>query len=87
MSGGVNVVAHNLQGMFSNRQLGIVTNRKAKSIEKSFQELDEILEQLEDEEVTLEDSFKLYQKGMKLVKECNTSIDKVEKELIVISEG
>ncbi|MCR4801538.1 MAG: exodeoxyribonuclease VII small subunit [Lachnospiraceae bacterium] len=60
---------------------------KAKSIEKSFQELDEILEQLEDEEVTLEDSFKLYQKGMKLVKECNTSIDKVEKELIVISEG
>lgn len=34
MSGGVNVVAHNLQGMFSNRQLGIVTNKKEKSIEK-----------------------------------------------------
>ena len=30
----MNIVAHNLQGMFSNRQLGIVNNRKEKSIEK-----------------------------------------------------
>lgn len=34
MSGGVNVVAHNLQGMFSSRQLGIVAGKKAKSTEK-----------------------------------------------------
>lgn len=59
---------------------------KAKSLEESFEALDEILEQLEDENVSLEASFKLYQKGMKLVKDCNQSIDKVEKELIVISK-
>lgn len=60
---------------------------KAKTLEDSFTELEEILEKLEDEEVSLEASFKLYQEGMKLVKKCNQSIDKVEKELIVISEG
>lgn len=60
---------------------------KVKTLEDSFAELEEILEKLEDEEVSLEASFKLYQEGMKLVKKCNQSIDKVEKELIVISEG
>lgn len=34
MSNGMNIVAHNLQGMFSERQLGIVNNKKGKSIEK-----------------------------------------------------
>lgn len=60
--------------------------RTAKSLEDSFQELETIIEKLEDEEISLEESFKLYQEGIKLVKKCNSSIDKVEKELIVISE-
>ena len=55
-------------------------------MEESFDELEKIVEKLEDEEITLEESFKLYQNGMKLLKKCNTAIDKVEKELIVISE-
>ena len=59
---------------------------KGKTLEDSFNALEEILEKLEDEEVSLEDSFRLYQEGMKLVKKCNQSIDKVEKELVVISE-
>ena len=32
--GSINVVTHNLQGMFSNRQLGIVHTNKKKSTEK-----------------------------------------------------
>ena len=32
--GSINVVTHNLQGMFSDRQLGIVETRKKKSTEK-----------------------------------------------------
>ena len=36
--------------------------------------------------LTLEESFKKYQEGMKLIKNCNDSIDKVEKKLIVISQ-
>lgn len=59
---------------------------KSKTLEDSFAALEQILEKLETEEVSLEDSFKLYQDGMKLIKKCNQSIDKVEKELVVISE-
>ena len=44
--------------------------RKTVSMEEAFQELDAILEQLEGKDISLEDSFALYQKGMELVKTC-----------------
>lgn len=59
---------------------------KKKTIEESFSLLDEIISGLEAEDVSLEDSFHLYNQGMKLLKECNDSIDKVEKKLIVLNE-
>ena len=60
--------------------------RTTKSLEKSFEELEEIVGKLEDEEIGLEESFRLYQEGMKLLQKCNASIDKVEKELVVLTE-
>lgn len=60
---------------------------RKKTLEQSFESLDEIIEQLEQEEISLEESFKLYNTGMKLLKECNDSIDKVEKKLIVLNES
>ena len=60
---------------------------KAMKLEEAFEKLNQILEELEKPEVTLEDSFSLYQEGMKLLKSCNDSIDKVEKELIILSEN
>lgn len=60
---------------------------KQKSLEASMEELEQILQELEKEDVSLEKSFALYQDGMKLLKECNTSIDKVEKQMIILNEG
>lgn len=60
--------------------------KKAVSMEEAFQELDDILEQLEGKEISLEDSFALYQKGMELVKTCNSKIDTVEKKMITIAK-
>lgn len=57
-----------------------------KSIEQTFAELDELLEKLESPDTTLEESFACYETGMKLVKACNDKIDKVEKQIIVLSE-
>lgn len=57
---------------------------EGKSIEKSFDELEKIVEMMDSEEVSLEESFKLYEKGMKLVKQCNDKIDKVEKKINII---
>ncbi|MFU0828849.1 MAG: Exodeoxyribonuclease 7 small subunit [Lachnoclostridium sp.] len=60
--------------------------KKEKSLEDSFQELNEIIAKLEQEDITLEESFKLYQEGMKLLKYCNDSIDRVEKKIIILGE-
>lgn len=60
---------------------------KERKLEENFEELNRILEELEKPEVTLEDSFTLYQKGMQLLKSCHDSIDRVEKKLIILSEN
>lgn len=58
-----------------------------KSLEDSFKELDEIINKLEQEDISLEDSFQLYQEGILLLKTCNSSIDRVEKQLIILGEN
>ena len=57
------------------------------SLEKVFGQLDEIVEQLEAEDVSLEDSFALYHKGMDLLKVCNEKIDTIEKQMMVLDEN
>ena len=56
-------------------------------IEDNFKELESIIAGLENEEMSLEDSFVMYEKGMKLLSQCNTELDKVEKKLILLKEG
>ena len=59
---------------------------KAKTLEESMAELEAVMSELELEDITLEESFSLYNTGMKLLKSCNDAIDKVEKKLIVLNE-
>lgn len=58
-----------------------------KSLETVFEQLDEIVEQLEAEDVSLEDSFGLYHKGMDLLKVCNEKIDTIEKKMMILDEN
>lgn len=55
-------------------------------MEEAFILLDDITRTLEDEEITLEDSFQAYKKGMDLLKICNDKIDKVEKKVMMLNE-
>ncbi|HHT96456.1 MAG TPA: exodeoxyribonuclease VII small subunit [Clostridiales bacterium] len=57
------------------------------NIEENFKKLDQIVADLEKPEISLEDSFDLYKTGVELLKECNESIDKVEKEIIVLNSN
>lgn len=57
------------------------------NLEGAFEKLDETVKKLEDENITLEDSFKLYQEGMDLLKKCSESIDEVEKKVLVLEEN
>ena len=56
------------------------------TIEESLKELDSIVERLESREISLEDSFVLYQQGMELLKKCSGRIDAVEKKMLKINE-
>ena len=57
------------------------------SIEEAFQELDQILQEMESPEISLSDSMNLYKKGVRLLDKCNQTLDKTEKEIIVLQEG
>lgn len=57
------------------------------SLETVFEQLDEIVEQLEAEDVSLEDSFGLYHKGMDLLKVCNEKIDTIEKKMMMLDKN
>ncbi|MGI6017890.1 MAG: exodeoxyribonuclease VII small subunit [Marvinbryantia sp.] len=56
------------------------------TLEQSFEKLEELLTFLESREITLEESFAAYQKGMELLKHCNEKIDQVEKKMQVLGE-
>ena len=58
---------------------------EAPGIEESFRRLDELLERMEDEETPLEESFKLYEEGLKLVKNVDAQITRVEQKLRILS--
>jgi len=52
----------------------------------NFDELEEIIKQMQDPNISLDESFDRYKEGLKLVKECWKKIDTVEKELKVLKE-
>ncbi|MBE6015963.1 MAG: exodeoxyribonuclease VII small subunit [Lachnospiraceae bacterium] len=57
------------------------------TIEESFDKLQEIVDTMDDPDISLEDAFAKYKEGVSLVKQCNDMIDKVEKEVKMISEN
>ena len=59
---------------------------ESKTIEEVFQELDTLAAKLEDSETSLEDSFRLYKKGMELLKYCSDRLDTVEKKMLQMDE-
>ena len=56
------------------------------TIEEIFRKLDDIVRKMDDGEVSLEESFTLYETGMKLVKEAGERIDLVEKKIRVLHD-
>ena len=55
------------------------------TIEGTFAALDELIDKLESGKGSLEDAFKNYEEGMRLVKSCNEKIEKIEKQMLVLS--
>lgn len=55
------------------------------TLEESMERLETILDTLEGDDISLEESFDLYQKGMKLVQSCKEKIDTVEKKILIMN--
>ena len=61
------------------------TDKKG-NLEEMFQDLEKVIKEMENSDVTLEQSFDLYNRGMNILKECSRTIDEVEKKVLVLDE-
>lgn len=57
-----------------------------KTLEHILGEIEGIVEELQQRDISLETSFELYQQGIEKLKLCNEKIDAVEKKLLLINE-
>ena len=57
---------------------------KQLNINEIFEKLDNIVKEMEDPQLSLEVSFEKYTEGLKLLKECNKSIDRIEKQIEIL---
>ncbi len=58
--------------------------KKEKDFEELMKDLEEITNQLESENLTLDKSVELFEKGMKISKECNEKLENAEKRITML---
>ena len=56
------------------------------SLEDAFSKIEELMDNMSSEAVTLEESFSLYKDGMELLKVCSDKIDTIEKKVMVLNQ-
>lgn len=56
------------------------------TVEQAFELLEEKLNRLEEDDISLEESFAVYKEGMDLVKYCSENINEIEQKVLKMSE-
>ena len=56
------------------------------TLEEALLKLDEAVAKLQSDEISLEDSFQVYQQGMEYVKFGSQTIDQVEKKVLMLNQ-
>lgn len=56
-------------------------------LEEAFTELNLMIEEMSANDISLEDSFRIYKEGMDLLRKCNESIDIIEKQVMILKGG
>ena len=57
------------------------------NFEKAIKRLEEIVESLEEGSLTLEDSLKIFEEGIKLSRLCARKLDEAEKKVEILLQG
>lgn len=60
---------------------------KELTMEETFEALELVMQKLESGDTSLEEAFTIYQKGVELLKQCNSKIDLVEKKMKILNEN
>ncbi len=60
------------------------TENKPLELEESMKRLDEVVEKLSGEGVSLEESLALYEEGVALVRECNARLENAQRKITVL---
>lgn len=60
---------------------------KAKSFEESIEELENIVAKLEKGDCPLDEAVELFEKGVKLSKECHKTLDSAEQKIKILTEN
>ena len=60
--------------------------RKAVDFERSLRELEQLVERMEDGELSLEDSLACYERGIRLGRTCQQALDEAEQRIQVLTE-
>ena len=63
----------------------MAAKKEEMTLEEMLHVLDEHIQELESGDISLEQSFQVYEKGMRLLKECNEKIDLVEKKVLELN--
>ena len=58
-----------------------------KTFENSMAELEEVVAKLEAGDVTLDESLKLFEQGIKLANSCSKKLDEAEKKVKILTAG
>ena len=76
-------------GYISQPGLGIyfVKNKKPLNFESTLNELENLVEQLERGDLTLEESLKQFELGMRLVQSCQQSLQAAEQKVQILTRG
>lgn len=58
--------------------------KMSKSFEEQMEALEEIVEELEKGELSLEDSVSKFEEGIKISKQCNKTLEEAEKKITIL---
>lgn len=70
----------------SGEDMAAKAKKEEMTIEEGFEKLSDILSKMDEEGVSLEASFKLYNDGLAVVKELNGKLEETEQKINIINE-
>ena len=62
-------------------------NEKTLTLEERFAHLEQIVDRMEDADVSLDEAFELYKKGLDEVKSANDMVQGMEKAMLVLNSN